>query len=132
MSAEDVEKTWPVLDTTPFPEFTEEGDLIEKDYGEFSAVHERGCGYMDPNACLLDMKAVLDREGVQVHMNSKVALPEQLAASVLVAHPQPTNQPTKKLFFARTKGVLQRRTRSSRPYFSPCLQPESLSTPPNL
>ena len=38
MNAEDVKKKWPVLDTTPFPEFNDDGDLIERDYGKFSAV----------------------------------------------------------------------------------------------
>ena len=32
MDADDVTKRWSVLDTTPFPEFTEEGDLVEKEY----------------------------------------------------------------------------------------------------
>ena len=38
MNAEDVKKKWPVLDTTPFPEFNDDGDLIERDHGKFSAV----------------------------------------------------------------------------------------------
>ena len=30
MSAEDVRKKWSVLDTTPFPEYNEEGEIVEK------------------------------------------------------------------------------------------------------
>merc|ERR1719267_131133 len=33
MDADDVIKRWPVLDCSPFPEFTDDGELIEKDYG---------------------------------------------------------------------------------------------------
>ena len=73
MSADDVVERWPVLDTTPFPEYSDDGELINKDYGEFSAVHEHGCGHMDSNLCLSDMKKVLDREGVPVHFSSPVA-----------------------------------------------------------
>lgn len=73
MDAAAVEAMWPVLDTTPYPEFNmETGDLVEKDHGAFSAVHEVGCGHMDSNATLVDLKAVLAREGVPVHMNAKV------------------------------------------------------------
>jgi len=73
MDAADVEAKWKVLDTTPYPEFDEEsGEMIEKDLGEFSAVHEVGCGHMDSNACLNDMRTVLQREGVAIHMNAKV------------------------------------------------------------
>ena len=43
MSADDMQKKWPVLDTTPFPESTAVGELVDKEYGEFSAVHEHGC-----------------------------------------------------------------------------------------
>jgi sarcosine oxidase subunit beta len=72
MDADDVAKKWPCLDTSPFPEFNDEGDEVVKDLGEFSAVHEHGCGHMDSNLCLSDMKKVLDREGVKVHMSTPV------------------------------------------------------------
>ena len=32
MDADDVAKRWSVLDTTPFPEFTEAGDQVEKEF----------------------------------------------------------------------------------------------------
>ena len=38
----------------------------------FSTVSKVACGHMDSNATLSDLKAVLKREGVHVHMNAKV------------------------------------------------------------
>lgn len=41
MDADAVQAKWPVLDTTPYPEFNPTtGELVEKDHGAFSAVHE--------------------------------------------------------------------------------------------
>lgn len=43
MDADAVQGRWPVLDTTPYPEFNRTtGELVEKDHGAFSAVHEVG------------------------------------------------------------------------------------------
>jgi len=72
MDAKAVEERWPVLDTAPMPSYDTEGNEIPFRGGEFSAVYEEGCGHMDSNACLNDMKDVLDREGVDVQFNAKV------------------------------------------------------------
>lgn len=44
MDADAVQARWPVIDTTPYPEYcTSTGDIVEKDHGRFSAVHEVTC-----------------------------------------------------------------------------------------
>eukprot|EP00854_Cymbomonas_tetramitiformis_P001487 gene1487-2114_t len=68
----DFKKRFPLFSTEPFPEFTEEGDVIEKDYGEFSALHEEGPGHVDSNAALDDSLEMCRRAGVNVRFNSKV------------------------------------------------------------
>jgi len=41
LDSDAVQARWPVLDTTPYPEYCPNtGDLVEKDLGPFSAVHE--------------------------------------------------------------------------------------------
>ena len=63
-----------VLSTEPMPTYDENtGEEIPFEGGEFSAVYVDGCGHMDSNACLNDMKAVLDNHDIPVHFNSKVS-----------------------------------------------------------
>ena len=74
MDAAAVEQRWKVLKTDPMPTYDENtGEEVPFEGGEFSAVYEDGCGHMDSNACLNDMKTVLDNHSIPVHFNSKVA-----------------------------------------------------------
>ncbi|GMI30330.1 hypothetical protein TrRE_jg7436, partial [Triparma retinervis] len=74
MDAAAVEQRWKVLKTDPMPTYDENtGEEIPFEGGEFSAVYEDGCGHMDSNACLNDMKTVLDNHSIPVHFNSKVS-----------------------------------------------------------
>mmetsp|Transcript_40412 Transcript_40412/g.49007 ORF Transcript_40412/g.49007 Transcript_40412/m.49007 type:complete len:448 (+) Transcript_40412:103-1446(+) len=72
LDEDDFKKRFPLFSTEPFPEFNEEGDLLEKDYGTFSALHEEGPGHVDSNAALDDSLEMCQRMGVNVKFNSKV------------------------------------------------------------
>lgn len=73
MDESDIKRRFPALSTAPFPEFDmESGDLIEKDWGELTAVYEHGCGHMDSSACLRDIQAACEREGIEIRFNTRV------------------------------------------------------------
>jgi len=73
MDADDIRKRFPALSTEPFPEIDDEsGEFVEKDWGELTAVFERGCGHMDSSACLRDIYAACVREGIQFRFNTRV------------------------------------------------------------
>lgn len=75
LDAAGVRERYPMMSTDPFPEFDAAGDelpLDESKFGNFSAVLERGCGHVDPNACLADLLAVARRDGVHVRFNTPI------------------------------------------------------------
>merc|ERR1711871_1456587 len=50
------------------------GDIVEREWGELSALLEHGCGHMDSSACLHDIHAACLREGVDVRFNAAASL----------------------------------------------------------
>jgi len=73
MNGEDVTKRFPAMSVDPFPEFDDDGELVERDYGEFSAVYEVGCGHLDSTACLRDMLKVCESHAVDVRFKTRVS-----------------------------------------------------------
>jgi len=73
MNGEDVTKRFPAMSVDPFPEFDDDGELVERDYGEFSAVYEVGCGHLDSTACLRDMLTVCESHAVDIRFKTRVA-----------------------------------------------------------
>lgn len=65
---------FPLINTEPYPEFTEEGDIVPQPAGQegLSALFEEGCGYVDPAACLHDLLATVRANGVDVRFNVEV------------------------------------------------------------
>jgi len=73
MDETDIKRRFPALSTEPFPEFDmESGEQIKKDWGELTAVYEHGCGHMDSSACLRDMQAACESQGIEIRFNSRV------------------------------------------------------------
>jgi len=77
------ERRFPLMSSDPCPEYNREtGELVERDWGELSAVHEHGAGHIDSISALLDMVKVCEREGVEVRFKSKVAKFEEKSGVV--------------------------------------------------
>ena len=68
----DVARRFPALCTSPFPTYDEEGEEVPHGLGALSALHEYGCGHMDPGAVLHDLLGACRREGVDVRFNQRV------------------------------------------------------------
>ena len=74
MDEGDVRRAFPAICTEPYVEYDPEtGETIDK-HGEapFYALHEVGCGYMDPSACLQDLFRACEQIGVTVRFNTDV------------------------------------------------------------
>lgn len=58
------------------------GEVVERDWGELWALLEHGCGHMDASACLRDMLAACEREGVDVRFGQRVLAIEESGGRV--------------------------------------------------
>jgi glycine/D-amino acid oxidase-like deaminating enzyme len=64
LDAPAVSERFPLVSTEPCPRYDAEGDLLPPaQAAPLSALFEEGCGYVDPNACLVDLQAALYRHG---------------------------------------------------------------------
>lgn len=74
MDKQDVQDTFPALCTDPYVQYDPDtGEPIDTcDNGPFYALHEIGCGYMDPSACLQDLFRACEEIGVTVRFNTGV------------------------------------------------------------
>jgi len=73
LDAEGLRAKFPTMNTDPYPEYNfDTGEIVEKDWGENSALFEHGCGHLDSSSCLEDMLEACQREGVEVHFNTGV------------------------------------------------------------
>ena len=74
MDQGDVQRAFPAICTNPYVEYDPEiGETIDKhDEAPFYALHEVGCGYMDPSACLNDLFRACEQIGVTVRFNTDV------------------------------------------------------------
>ena len=95
----EVSRRFPALCTSPFPTYDDEGEELAHGLGELSALHEHGCGHMDPGAVLSDLLGACRREGVDVRFNQRVeaiatsADGERCASACAATSPSATHRP---------------------------------------
>jgi len=95
----EVSRRFPALCTSPFPTYDDEGEEVAHGLGELSALHEHGCGHMDPGAVLSDLLGACRREGVDVRFNQRVeaiatsADGERCASACAATSPSATHRP---------------------------------------
>eukprot|EP00282_Hemiselmis_andersenii_P011589 CAMPEP_0114149068 /NCGR_PEP_ID=MMETSP0043_2-20121206/21959_1 /TAXON_ID=464988 /ORGANISM="Hemiselmis andersenii, Strain CCMP644" /LENGTH=188 /DNA_ID=CAMNT_0001243681 /DNA_START=72 /DNA_END=634 /DNA_ORIENTATION=+ len=70
VDASQIAERLPLLSLDPFPLLDGDYNEIAQDLPPLSAVYEHGCGYLDPAACLSDLRDSCVREGVEVRMNA--------------------------------------------------------------
>ena len=51
--------------------FDDDGEEVEQNLGEFSAVFERGCGHIDASTCLEDLLSACRRDGIDVRFDQR-------------------------------------------------------------
>lgn len=65
-------KQFPLMNFEAFPEYNDEGDIVEKEAQEFWALSEPGAGNVDSNLVIAELKEACERKGVEFQWGTKV------------------------------------------------------------
>jgi len=72
LDAQGIKEKYPVMNTDPFPEYDADGNEVDQNLGELTALYEDGCGHLDSSTCLEDIFRAAKRDGVDIRFKQKV------------------------------------------------------------